>query len=217
MTQIKIIVSEKQELFRKSLVSLLKSKTEFEVVADAADGRELIEHLKQNKVDVVLLDTELPVIEGKAALEIIRKRFPETKVIVLSIYSDGPLMSDFLIHGAGSFLCKNDSVEILFKAIVSVKKDGYFFDSNTSKALLETALREKKSQIDFPNIKFNNRETEIMKKICDGKTNKEIASCLHLSSSTIDFYRTRIYSKIKCKNATGLLKFALKNGIVALS
>ncbi len=218
MTQkIKLIVAEEQELFRKSLISLLKTQAEFEVVSEASNGRELLEHLKHKHTDIVLLDTEMPVMDGKASLEIIKKRFPEIKVIVLSSRSDTSLMSDFMARGANSYICKSCSVATLFRAINSVKTEGYFFDSSTSKALLESVLKEKNASTKISEVKFNERETEILVRICDGKTNKEIANSLHLSSSTIDFYRTKIYGKTKCNNVTGLLKYALKNGIVALS
>lgn len=215
--KIRIVVSEKQGLYRRSLVSLLNTHPEFEVIAEAEDGRELIEHLKHKHTDIVLLDTELPVLESKTVLEIIKKRFPETKVIVLSIYSNAELMSDYLMRGAASYMCKNCTTESLFKAILLVKNEGYYFDNSTSKALLESVINEKQSSVNFSEIKFNKRETEIMKKICDGKTNKEIANSLYLSSSTIDFYKAKIYSKTKCNNVAGLLRFALKNGIVALT
>lgn len=215
--KIRIIVSEKQGLYRKSLGILLNTRPEFEVIAEAENGRELIEQLKHKHTDIVLLDTELPVMESKTVLEIIKKRFPETKVIVISILSNAELMSDYLIRGAASYICKNCSVESLFNAILLVKNEGYYFDDSTSKALLESVINEKQSSANYSEIKFNKRETEIMKKICDGQTNKEIASSLYLSSSTIDFYKAKIYSKTKCNNVAGLLRFALKNGIVALT
>jgi DNA-binding NarL/FixJ family response regulator len=215
--KIKIIVSEKNELFRKSLASLLKTKPEFDVVNEAANGRELLEHLKKKHIDIVLLDSEIPIVDCKTSLEIITKRFPDTRVIVLSAASDAEQMSDFMARGAGSYICKNCDVETLFKALLLVKTEGYFFDNLTSKALLDSIQKKKQTPEHSSDSLFNERETEIMKKICDGKTNKEIATSLHLSASAIDFYRTRIYGKTRCNNATGLLKYALKNGIVALS
>jgi two-component system response regulator DegU len=215
--KIKIILAEDQELFRKSLAALLKTKPEFDIVSEAANGKELLDQLKQSHVDVVLLDIEMPVMDGKTALEIMRKRFPDVKVIVLSIHADMHLMSDFMSHGASSYLCKNCDVQTLYKAIHVVKNEGYFFDNSTSKALLDTMLRDRPGNTPFSDVRFNERETDILKRICDGKTNKEIASCLHLSASTIDFHRSKIYSKANCSNVTELLKYALKHGLVALT
>jgi two-component system response regulator DegU len=218
MTQkIKIVLAEDQELFRKSLAALLKTKHDFEVVAEATNGKELLDQLKQAHVDVVLLDVEMPVMDGKTTLEIMRKRFPEVKVIVLSMHADMYLMSDFMSRGASSYLCKNCNVKTLFRAIQVVKNEGYFFDNSTSKALMDTVLKEKPGNAPVSEVRFNERETEILKRICDGKTNKEIATSLNLSASTIDFHRSKIYSKANCSNVTELLKYALRNGIVALS
>jgi two-component system response regulator DegU len=217
--KIKIILAEDQELFRKSLISLLKTQSDFEVTADAGNGRDLLGELKQRPAHIVILDIEMPVMDGKTCLEIIRKRFPEIKVIVLSMHTGTELVSDFMSHGASSYLGKNCGVETLFKAIRVVMKEGYYFDNSTSKALLDTIMYKagNESSITGKEVKFNDRETEILRKICDGKTNKEIASHLHLSTSTIDFHKSKIYSKTHCCNATELLKYALKNGIIALT
>lgn len=215
--RIRILVSEKNELYRKSLVSLLKTKSEFDIIGEAANGRELLEQLKKRHTDIVLLDNDLPIVDCKTSLEVITKRFPETKVVVLSSISDAEQMSNFMSWGANSYLCKNCNVETLVKAMQIVKTEGYYFDNITSKALLESVQKKKQTQEHFSEMLFNERETEIMKKICDGKTNKEIAISLNLSASTIDFYRTRIYGKTHCNSATSLLKYALRNGIVALS
>lgn len=215
--KIKIMIAEELELYRKSLAVLLGVSNEIDVVADVSNGRQLVEQLKNKHADIVLMDTEVSILDGKSTLEIIKKRFPEVRVIVLSIHSDMSLMSDYMARGANSYLCKTCSVDTLFRAIKVVKSEGYFFDNSTSKALLESVLKEKHANANFSEVKFNERETEILVRICDGKTNKEIANSLHLSSSTIDFYRTKIYGKTKCNNVTALLKYALKNGIVALS
>jgi DNA-binding NarL/FixJ family response regulator len=217
MQKIRIILAEDQELFRKSLIALLATRPEFEIVAEAANGKELIEHMKNKEADIVLLDIEMPVMDGRTALEVIKKRFPKTRVIILSVHSGMHLMSDFMSRGAASFLSKNCSAEILFKAIAVVNSEGYFFDLTTSKALLDSVLKDKSEPPLFQEVSFNKRETEILVGICDGKTNREMASYLNLSASTIDFHRSKIYTKTNCSNVTELLKYALRNGIIALT
>lgn len=217
LTKIRIVVSEKQGLYRKSLANLLKTNPDLEVVAEAENGRDLLELLKHTRINIILLDSELPDMECKTTLEIIKRRFPETKVIVLSIHATPELMSDYLTSGASGHICKNCSVENLFSAIQSVENEGYYFDNSVSKALLESVIKKNQPPVPLSEIIFNEREKDIMKKICDGKTNKEIANSLYLSTSTIDFYKTKIYGKTKCKNVASLLCFALKNGIIALT
>jgi DNA-binding NarL/FixJ family response regulator len=215
--KIKIIIAEAREVFRKSLSALLHTQTEFQVSADAANGRELLELLKQTPVDIVILDADIPGVDGKTVLEIINRRFSSIRIIILSDRSNAQLQTDFMAYGANSFLSKNCNVKTLFKAIHKVKTEGYFFDDSTSKALLDKVLKDKQRSAFVTEVQFNDREKEILKKICDGNTNKEIALDLHLSPSTIDFYRTKIYGKTKCNNVTGLLKYALKNGLIELT
>jgi two-component system response regulator DegU len=216
-TKIKIALAEDMPLFRKSLISLLKENSKIDVVAEAANGKELLEKLKNVSVDIVLLDVEMPIMDGKTTLGIIKKRFPELKVIILSIHADRNLSSELMSLGANSYLCKKCEPKVLFEAIEKVKSEGYYFDSFTSKAMLDTIIKEKSAPALPEEVSFNHRESEILKAICNGKTNKEIAIGLNLSISTVDFYRAKIYSKAKCNNVTSLVKFALKNGIISLT
>jgi DNA-binding NarL/FixJ family response regulator len=212
-----IILTEETELFRKSLVALLNTNPQFDIVAEASNGKELLEQLKTKSADIVILDTDMAILDGKAALEIIHRRFPQVKVIVLSKNSNMQYQSDFIANGASAYLSKNCDVKTLFNAIQKVKSEGYFFDNTTYVAMIDSILREKQKSSDSSVISFNERETEVLRKICDGKTNKEIATSLHLSVSTIDFYRTKIYNKVKCNNVAGLLKYALTNGLIVFS
>ena len=155
MTQkIEIILAENHELFRKSLVALLKTKPEFDVVAEASNSRELINQLKQKPVDIVLLDIEMPVMNTKRTLEIIGKRFPQVKVIILNIHSNMNLVSDFMAQGASGYLRKSCDVQTLFRAIQVVNYEGYFFDNVVSKALLDSVIDKSQNTV-FSEIKFN--------------------------------------------------------------
>lgn len=213
--KINIILAESHELFRKALIALLKTKEDFEITAEAANGKELLELLKYNKPNIVLLDVEIPIKDNRA-LEIIKSRFPGVRVIILSSAVRMDLMSDFMTAGASSYLSRECSVEDLFQTIRMVNQQGLFFADAASKILLNMVLKERSDPIP-QTVKFNDREAKIIREICNGKTKREIADLLNLSPSTIDFYRARIYSKTKCNSATLLFRYALKNGIVALS
>lgn len=216
-TKTKIIVAENKELLRKGLVALLKTNAGLDVVGEACNGRELLEQLKQMDVDIVILETTLSIMNGKAILDVIHRRFPDLRVIVLSGYSDTQLQSDFMARGANGFLSKTCDLETLFRAIHKVKTEGFFFDNATSRALLDKIVKDKHRSLVSDVISLNDRETEILKKVCEGKTNKEIATNLNLSASTIDFHKTKIYIKTRCSNVVGLLKYALRNGLVELT
>ena len=216
-TKTRIILAESKELFRKGVAALLRERDDLEIIEQAANGRELLEHLKHKEADIILLEANLPVMNAKAVLEIIHKRFPDVRVIILSEHSNAHIQSDFLACGANGFLGKDCSIKNLYHAIHKVKTEGFFFDSATSKALLNSVLKDRQRSELSNEVIFNTRETEIIRNICDGFTNKEIALNLNLSMSTIDFYRTKIYSKSNCNNVTSLLKFALKTGLIELT
>lgn len=215
--KIKLLVADKQDLFRESLVALLKNREEFDVIGHAGNGKDLIEILKQKHCHVTIINNDLPVIDGKRTLEIIKRRFPEVKVIVLSDYLDHNITTEFMVQGANCYLNKNCKAQTLREAIVTVKDEGYFFDSSSSKALLESMIKSKNTEGSHNPVIFNDRETEILRKICDGQTNKEIALSLNLSTSTIDFHKNKIYIKTRCNNSTQLLKYAIRMGLIVLT
>lgn len=212
------MLAENSGLLRKSLIALLRTQPEFEVTGEAKNGKELLDQLKHVPTDIAIIELDLPVMDGKATLDIIRVRFPAVKIIILSNTTNHSLTTDFMSRGASCFLTRACEVETLFNAIKIVSREGYYFDNSISKALLGALIKDKSAIVnDSIEAVFNDRETQILKAICDGKTNKEIASGLHLSTSTIDFYKGKIYAKANCNSVTSLLKYALKKGLVALS
>lgn len=217
-SKIRITIAMDQELLRKPLSLLLRNEPGIEITADLPSGKTLLDSLKTTTTDIVLIDLETQTLGGRALFQIIQKRFPEVKTIILSSNKDSAVCSEFMSNGACSYLTKDCSVQTLLEAIDSVSKQGYYLDNQSSKSLLDALVKEKNlASSHGPIVKFNDRETEVIRAICDGKTNKEIAQSIHVSPSTVDFYKTRIYAKTKCNNATSLLKYALKNGIVTLS
>jgi DNA-binding NarL/FixJ family response regulator len=214
---IKIIVVEDQELMRKSFIALLKEDKHFEVIAEAANGKELLELLKQTTPDIVLLDIEMPVMNGKEALEIINKRFPEVKVIMLSMHAGINFISELMARGARAFIPKDCDPDSLFEAIHTVHSEGYYFDKSISEAVLRGLQREKSINPILEALSLSDREVEILKELCEGKTNKQIAASLKISVSTVDFHRGNVYKKTNSKNIIDLIKYAIKYGLIAIT
>lgn len=202
---------------RKSFIALLKEDESFEIIGEGSNGKELLDLLKSNLPDIVLLDIEMPVMNGVEALEIINKRFPELKVIMLSMHAGPAFISELMARGARAFLPKNCDAETFFEAIHVVHSEGYYFDKSVSQAMLRGLQREKAINPLLDELSLSDREIEILKEICDGKTNKQIADQLKISASTVDFHRGNIYKKTKSKNITDLLKYSIKNGIISLT
>lgn len=214
--KIKIAIAHRHELFRKSLSALLQTKSEMEVLSDYANGKLLLHAFKKEMVDILLLDSCIALPGSTLILQQVKERFPGTRVIVLSDEKNTTLPSDFIQLGAHGFLGANGSIATLFHAIHEVSKGAYYLDDAASLLLLDSILKNRNKNLPVLKIELSERETSILEQLCDGNTNKAIALNLHLSVSAIDFYRTRLYQKTNCNNAVGLLKYALKHGLVAL-
>jgi two-component system, NarL family, response regulator DegU len=214
--KIRLVLADDQELIRKSFISLLKEDPQFEIVGEAANGKELLDLLKQTETDIVLLDIEMPVMNGMEALEVICKRFPQVKVIMLSMHAGTVFISEMMARGARAYVTKSCDAEALFEAIHTVSTDGYFFDKSVSEAMLKGLQREKAINPVFDELSLSDREIDVLKEICNGMSNKEISDRLKITASTVDYHRSNIYKKTKSKNILDLLKYAIKNGIVTL-
>ena len=211
-----IMIAEDQTLVRKAFISLLE-EANFKVIGEADNGKDLLDLLKQNLPDIVILDIEMPVMGGKETLEIIHKRFPTVKVIMLSMHAELNYMSAFMEMGASAYLPKACDVEILIEAINTVKTKGQYFSPGVAEALLSELKKEKNIHPLHDEAALSDREKEILKILCEGKTNKEIGASLHISPNTVDYHRGNIYAKTKSKNITDLVKYAIKHGVISIS
>lgn len=212
--KIKIIVADDHELVRQGFISLLKCDSRISVIGEAENGRLLLDLIKLNEPDIVLVDLEMPVMNGAEALTIIKKRFPHIGVIIVSMHYTSSLVSEYLARGAGAYLYKNVTFETLLDAIDSVKAKGQYFDQAASNAMLHGLKAQKGINSALDELCLTEREIDVLKLLCKEKTNKEVGAILSITPSTVDFHRRNIYSKTKCKNIAGLVKYAIRNGII---
>jgi DNA-binding NarL/FixJ family response regulator len=209
--RIRIILAEDKALMRKSLIALLKEYSELEVVGEAGNGKEVLELLKRMKTDIVLMDIKMPIMSGTEALKIMQLRFPEVKVIILSVHNDMAYIKDAIALGARGYLAKDCSPEELVTTIVNINKNGFYLEESISKHLLYDSVY--KSTTTLSRQALSNRETEVLKELCKGKTEKEIAAKLNISPHTVHFHRVNIYSKTNSHNLADLLKYAGENDV----
>ncbi len=214
MKQIKIMLAEDHQLVREAFTCLLNDEPGIAVTGSAANGKELLELLKVDEPDLVLLDIDMPVMNGRQTLEVIKKRFPNVKVMMLSLHNEPGYINEFMANGANGYLNKNVAIETLFKAIRAVHNEGVYFNKEISDALLNGLKKEKGVHPFFDEHPLTPKELIVLKELCAGKTNKLIADVLHVSINTIDFHRGNIYIKTKCKNVADLVKYAIKNELV---
>lgn len=210
---IKIIVAENHTLTRKGYVSLLNDLGYVSILGEAAHGKELLKLLESLEPDIVLLDIEMPVMNGKDALKAIKQNFPHLKVIMLSFHTEETLMIEYIKLGASAFLTKDSSVEIFEDTIKLVHAEGFCYSKSISKALVNE-LTGKNGGASVEN-KLTDRETQIVILVCEGKTNKEIARRLNIVVKTVDFHKANIYKKTNTYTAAGLYNFALKKNLIS--
>ncbi|MGE0567523.1 MAG: response regulator [Bacteroidia bacterium] len=216
-TKIKILIADPHPLVRNGIKFQLSGiKHNVSVIGEVSNGRELLDSLKICVPDIVIFDTNLPVVNGFQILEIIKNKYAELKSLVTSFKDDYLTIGEIYSKGANGFISKNSPDCCVLQAIKQIQKTGKYFNDQNSESLLRGYLKATQSSPNLDNITFSQRESEIMKELCDGHTNSEIAQKLHISSSTVDFHKKNIYRKTGSKKMVDLMKYAVKNQLVLL-
>ncbi|MDZ4663593.1 MAG: response regulator transcription factor [Bacteroidota bacterium] len=210
-TKINVGIVDDQLMFRQGMISVLKDYDELNISLEASDGKELLTMLENGNVpDVLLLDLEMPLMNGIETLQIIREKKIDVKVLIITMHDEEEMVVHLIEKGANGFLAKNEAIENVVEAITAVKQNNYFFNDKFSKAILHNLMSTEKIEPKFASTKLNERELQIVQHICDELTNKEIAARLNLSNRTVDGYRERILRKIRAKNTAGIVMYAIK-------
>jgi len=213
--KINVGIVDDQHLFRQGLASLLKDYPEINISLEASDGKELLGMLYAGNIpDVLLLDIEMPVMNGIEALKIIREKKINVKVLIITMHDEEEMVVHLIEKGANGFLPKNEDIENVVDAIVAVTQNDYYFNDKFSKAMLHNLMTSEKIEPKFISSRLNEKELEIVQMVCAEMTNKEIALKLNLSSRTVDGYRERILKKIGAKNTAGIVMYALKYKLI---
>jgi two-component system, NarL family, invasion response regulator UvrY len=209
--RIKVALADDHELIRKGIADLL-TKNGIEVIADADNGKALIEAIENNLPDIVLMDINMPVLDGPHATEIISKKFPSVKVIALSVFDDDVNVIRMLRSGARGYMLKNSKITELLKAIEDIYTSGYHFSDLVSSSMMQS-LRPSKSAPESP-IRLTERESEFLKFCCTEMTYKEIGNAMFVSPRTAEGYGKILCEKYGLKSRVGLVLFAIKNKLV---
>ena len=212
----KIALADDQLLFRQGLLSMLKEFPELNVVIEASNGEELLEEMKKKKVDVILLDLQMPKMDGFEATERIHKKYPETKIIILTTHNEESFIHHLLKKGAHGFILKDQDIETIIDAIYSVKENGYYFNDKVSRALVKGLMESDTIRPTFKKTSLTEREIEIIKLMSKEHTAQEIAYKLFISIRTVDGHRERIMEKTKARNTVGIVMYAVKHHLLEI-
>lgn len=211
-----VIIADDHTLFRKGLCGLLGTSQTCEVIGEASDGIELLDLLSTVTPDVVLLDIDMPNMDGYEAAQKALAQNPELKIITLSMHSDQDYYFKMVSLGVKGFLLKSSDFEEVNSAISTVAKGGSFFSQELLCNLVGSLKSTSKVSDEPDGESLSQRELEILLLICQGLSNIEIADKLFISKRTVDKHRANILAKTNCKNTANLVVFAIKNSLVEI-
>lgn len=208
---INIAIAEDHEIFANLMAESLEEESQFHVVINAQNGQELLNQIEKKHVDVIILDLDMPIIDGRDALTIIRKKFNEDiKVIILSMHYEEPYIRKYLKSGANAYLGKGCHYETLVECIEEVYHSGIFFHDKVSPKLVEELLNDESTI--FRVLKgepLSKTEVQVLKMLCKGLSSTKIAELLGRSSRTIDNHRYRMMKKLGIHNSMELMEYAI--------
>lgn len=213
MEKVSIILVDDHQLFREGLHLLLGNLDYIESIREASNVDELFDLLKQSVPEIIFMDIDLPGTDGIEITRQVLKRFPEIKIIALSMYGDEDYYTLMIEAGAKGFVLKNSGFDDVDTSIRKVMAGKNYFSQEILTGIL-SGINRKNHPV--KSIDFSEREIEILYQICKGLSNQEIADVLNISKRTVDKHRENILSKSGTKNTAGLVMYAIKNGFVEI-
>ncbi len=212
--KIKLLLVDDHPVVRKGLHSCLANRENLKIVGEAGDGAESIRIAKELEPDIVLMDINMPGMDGLTVTETLRKETPKIKVLVLSMHSSRDYVLRIIKAGARGYVLKDAPTDELVKAIEAVNAGDAFFSPSVARIALNQYVAESDDR--DPMSKLSDREKEVLVQISNGKSNKEIASMLGIGVRTIETHRERIMRKLDIHSVAGLTKFAISHGLISL-
>jgi DNA-binding NarL/FixJ family response regulator len=203
----KVIIADDHTLFRQGLKLILEDIPNIDVAADVANGRELIDITKELQPDLIIMDINMPFINGIEASRILLQRNPDLKILVVSMYGDEQYYNSVIENGVKGFILKDAENEELRAAISAILNGKTYF----SQELLLKLIRNRKNS---EQIVLTQREKQILELICQGLSSTEIAGKLFLSERTIENHRANLLDKTGCRNSLSLVLYAVRNNLV---
>lgn len=206
----KILIADDHEMFRDGLASLLESTNQWEIAKKVSNGLEVLKALQKEHFHVILLDINMPEMNGIETVEIVRQKYPKVKVLMLSMFNDMKNIQKVIKAGAHGYLLKDSSKKELVEGITTVLEGGTFFVDEVKEVLIH-GLRTNHALLE---VKLTEREKDILNLICQELTTQQIAQRLEVSTHTVETYRKNLLAKTGAKNSVGLLKFAMENKLM---
>ena len=215
--KVRVLIADDHPIVRDGLRMLLEAQSDMEVVAEAVNGEEAVARTAELQPDVVLMDVTMPVLNGIEATKIIKEKYPEVKVLALTVHDSQDYFFHIIQAGASGYVLKGDTSIELITALRAVYRGGVFLSPLVARKLLEEYLRRVVSGEEASSYNgLTEREREILTYIAQGHTNQEIADRLLISPYTVQTHRAHIMEKLNLHNRAELIRYALKRGLIPI-
>lgn len=210
---IKILIADDHKIVIDGIKSLLTEEANFKVVGEVDNGQQVLDFIKDNEVDVFLVDVTMPVMNGIETTKALKEVLPDAKILALTMHEDPQYFKKMVEAGASGYILKNTDKHELVKAIQLIAEGrNYFSNEMYSDFIMGRIKPDKESEA--PEMFLTKREIEVLKLIADEMKNHEIAEKLFISTRTVDTHRRNLLQKLDVKNTAGLVRYALKSGII---
>ena len=212
----RVILADDHNILRAGLISLLKSARDFEVIAEACNGRETVNLVRRLIPDIVVMDVAMPDMNGVEATRKITRLAPGVRVLALSGHDDGVFVKGMLEAGAKGYLLKDAATAELLTALNTVLRGRIYVSPSVTDTLVVDYLQRVKGEVGPDAERLTTREREVLQLVAEGKSTAAIADILHLSDRTIETHRKRIMDKLGIRSIAELTKYAIREGITSL-
>ncbi|MCC7417482.1 MAG: response regulator transcription factor [Acidobacteria bacterium] len=216
MARLRILLGDDHKLLRDGLRKILQERAEWEVVAEAGDGREAVRQALETKPDVAILDIGMPLLNGIEATRQIVRRLPEVQVLILSMHANEAYIIQAVKAGAKGYLLKDSADTELLRGIDALSAGKSFFSPEVSKVMLDDYVRHLTEKgLEDRYALLSEREREIFQLVAEGHSNKAIADLLSISAATVETHRAHILQKLDVHNTAELVLYAVRRGVVS--
>jgi two-component system, NarL family, response regulator DegU len=213
--KLRIYIADDHTLFRKAMVNLLSTFKRVSEVKDAENGKELLTLMKYDVPDVAIVDLQMPVMDGSETCQAIIQKYPDVKLIILTMHDSEKYILHMMEMGVHAFLLKNTEPDELERAIYAVVEKDFYHNDLVASALRKNFNDKKHTRNPLlKSTELSDREKDIVRLLCQELTNKEIGDRLGLSERTVENHRYRILEKLSLKSTIGLVRYAYDSGII---
>ncbi len=212
---IKILLADDHQVFRDGIASILEDIEDMSLIAQAKDGREVLDQLQEHQPDLILMDITMGDTSGIDTTRLVKEKYPAINILVLSMHAEKEYILKVLEAGATGYLLKDAGTAEMLTAVRTVAKGNTYYSQSVSSVIIQHLTNPQQSKKEKKGIPLTKRELEVLRLIAEEYTNPEIAKELFISIRTVDTHRRNLLEKLQVKNTAGLVKYAMKNGIIA--